>query len=92
MLRIFYIRLVSNVLDINKHTSNMSHKANELIVAIVAKTEESYRLAVTKRQKNCALSVLRETRNNLHICYLIRASIIKILLSCLTIKGGCFVF
>jgi hypothetical protein len=42
--------LVWNVLDANKHISNISHKANELTVAIVAETEED-RSAITKRQK-----------------------------------------
>jgi hypothetical protein len=51
MLRISYVlSLVWNVLDANKHTSNMNHKANELTVAIVAETEEGcYRSADTKR-------------------------------------------
>jgi hypothetical protein len=54
-----------NILDANKLISNMSHKANGLIITIVAETEESYyRSAVIKRRENCVFSVLREAIRN----------------------------
>jgi hypothetical protein len=48
-----------NVLDVNKYTSSISHKANESIVAIVTKQKDRYRSAVAKRRKTVS-SVSRE--------------------------------
>jgi hypothetical protein len=49
------LSLVWNVLDVNKHTSNISAKANELTVAIVAETKASLSLGSYQTAKTLCL-------------------------------------
>jgi len=49
------LSLVWNVLDVNKHTSNISHKANELTIAIVAETKASLLLGGCQAAKTLCL-------------------------------------
>jgi hypothetical protein len=58
------MRCLWNVLDVNRHTSNMNHKANESTVAIVGETKGSLSLGGYQAAKNCVFSVPREARSN----------------------------
>jgi len=55
--------MIWNVLDVNKHISNISHKANELIVAIVAKIEDITVQRLPSGEKT-VFSVSRKAKSN----------------------------
>jgi len=65
--------LVWNVLDVNEHVSNKSHKAEGLGRNPCRNKKGSLSLGSYQAAENSVFSVPREVRSN--ICYPIRASI-----------------
>jgi hypothetical protein len=72
----FYTPCLCFVLDVNKHISSISHRANKRPVAIVVETKPPLSLGSSQAGKiRCLRCLARSQRQRSHICYLVGASI-----------------